>query len=292
MDYFSVIVLIIVVLTFASDKNVKSIENIAQYKEECDLYEEINTVKSSMRIVQLNIKQMTYENIMNISKNIEQEYLLIHNEKIEFAEQDVDKIIANYIASSKRTCGFNLMYKFESQNKKWNIKRIYLDTINYLSIFNKKDISTYGVIIFSKQDIASYKTERDFSNGIIAYAPSELTQVAYTENQIKPEDIKNMYLTQISKANISMILKILLLIAAGSLITTNLIIAIFNIANDIYSLVIALVIYYCYSYVIRYVYKPIGSGRLLASYLFPIYFLTYIVVAVITLFSKVIKRYA
>lgn len=171
--------------------------------------------------------------------------------------------------------------------KNWSIKKIYIDIINYLNIFNKQDVETYAVIICEKTENISF--EKQFRENAVSYISSNITNIIIEEEKIKKDKLKKIYLNKLNNANLSLILKILLLIISGSIITTNLIYSVLYEIN-IKELILATVIYYCYSYIIRYIYKPLGTRRVVASYIFPIYFLSYIIVSLSTLVTRVIKK--
>lgn len=286
MDYFSVIVLVIVIFIFASDRSVKSIDNIIKEKTDINILQEIRNVKEKIDVIKISTKDMHYANILKITKKTKNKYVLLQNSELELTEKDIDTLIANYIYSNKISCGFNLLYVY--CEKKWTFKKLYLDIINYLNIFNKKELSTYGVVICAKEDFS--KCENKFKKDIVSYTPSQYTHVEFTKDEIKTTKLKRIYISKISEANIDIVIKILLLIISGSIITTNLIYSIFNVNNNINGLIISLVVYYCYSYIIRYIYKPIGKQRVIATYIFPIYFISYIIVGISSLVSRGIKK--
>lgn len=284
MDYFSVIILIIVTFVFISDRSVKSIEDIRQNKK--DIESEIKVIKSNIEIINVSSLEMNYNNVVYIAKNSKKEYILLKNRKIDLKEEHIDIIIANYLATEKRTCGFNLLYEYNEA--KWSLKKLYIDIINYLNIFNKYDLSTYGIIMCEKNNLDL--NEQEFKQKLLTYTPTEFTDIEYNKQEISSSKIKKIYIDKLTKSNISLIFKILLLIFSGSIITTNLVYSILNANNNISGLLVSGVIYYCYSYIIRYIYRPIGKQRIVATYIFPIYFIAYIIVSVYTGISKVIKK--
>lgn len=286
MDYFSVIILVIVAFVFISDRNIKSIEKIKQEKTDVNVEQEINDINEQLEIIERDVKNINIYNLKNIIGKTNNQYILIHNPDIKLNKEQINIIVANYINLDKAPCGFNLLYTY--QDKKFSLKKLYLDIVNYLNIFNKKEISSYGIIICKKDDLLL--NENEFKDKINSFTPNEITDIEYGKQDINILKIKNIYLEKISNANIEIILKIILLIISGSIITTNLIYAIFNINSDINNLIISLVIYYCYSYIIRYIYKPLGRKRLIVTYIFPIYFIAYIVIVIYTWISNVIKN--
>jgi len=286
MDYFSVIVLITITFVFISDRYVKSIEDIKEAKKDIDIIEQINIIKEKMDVIKICEKDMNPIDILKITRKSKKEYILIQNNKLELNNTDADILVANYINSNQKPCGFNLLYV--NQETKWSLKRLYIDIINYLNIFNRKDLSTYGVIICKMKELI--QQEKTFKKQLISYIPTNATNIELKKEEIKTTNLKKIYINKIKEANISIIIRILLLIVSGSIITTNLIYSILNVNNSINGLIISSVIYYCYSYIIRYIYKPIGKQRILASYIFPIYFITYIIVGIYTFGTKVIKK--
>lgn len=285
MDYFSVIILVIVAFIFISDRNIKSIEKIKQEKTNINIEQEIDNINEKLEIIKTESKNINLDNLQNIIKKSNNQYILIQNNEIELSKEQLNMLLANYINLDQHPCGFNLLYTYKE--KKFSLKKIYLDIINYLNIFNRKEINSYGVIICKKSDLLL--SEEKFIDKVISFTPNEITDIEYKKQDINTHKIKNIYFKKISNANIEIILKIILLIISGSIITTNLIYAIFNINNEINNLIISLVIYYCYSYIIRYIYKPLGRKRIIATYIFPIYFIAYIGIGIYTWFSKVIK---
>ena len=80
MDYFSAIVLIIVVFIFMADRKIKSIEVIQ--KENSNILEEIKNVKQKLQIVEVKCGDMNFNNILTHIRKLEKEYLFIKNIEI------------------------------------------------------------------------------------------------------------------------------------------------------------------------------------------------------------------
>lgn len=282
MDYFSVIVLILVTLIFVSDRNIKSLEKIEC--EDANILEKVRQIRSNIDIV--SVKNINYKNILANLKDNDKEYILLHNNKIQLDEYKIQTLISNYITCNQRMCGFNLLYIYSEKQQR--LKRIYLEIINYLNIFNRKEIATYGIIVGKKIDLK--QNEGEIKKQIICYTPSKITYIELKKEEISTERLKNIYLDKIRKSNLGVVLKILLLIISGSIITTNLIYSLLNVNKNINNCIISLVIYYCYSYIIRYIYKPVGKQRVVASYIFPIYFILYVFVGLVDCCARVIKN--
>ena len=286
MDYFSVTVLIIVTFIFISDRSVKNIDRIKKEKGNIDIYTEMENIKTKLEIRKINTNDMNYNNILKQVQASKSEYIILQNDELNLNSSQLDTFIANYIDNNKKTCAFNLLYVYKG--KKWSLKKIYIDIINYLNIFNKNDLTTYGLIICTKYDFL--QSEKKFKKSLTSYTPVESTHVEFTREEIKIANLKRIYIDKLTKANIDIIVRLVLLIISGSVITTNLIYSILNVNNNINGLIISCVIYYCYSYIIRYIYKPIGKHKIVATYIFPIYFISYIIVSIYTLAAKVIKK--
>lgn len=286
MDYFSVVILIIATFVFVSDRNVKSIEVIQKETGNTNIVKDVVEVKENMDIIKIVTKNMDYNKLVKISQNSQNQYILFLNKQLELDSNHIDTIIANYIINKRKINCFNLLYI--SKDKKWSIKRIYIEIINYLNIFNKNDLSTYGVILCCKDDLRL--SEKEFKEKLISYTITDYININLSNEQIENKQLRKMYIQRFKNADFSIILKILLLIIASSIITTNLVYSIINIASSINRFILSSVIYYCYSYIIKHIYKPIGKHRILATYIFPFYFIAYIIFIIYTYCSKVIKK--
>lgn len=285
MDYFSVIILVIVIFIFVSDRKIKDIDKIKSEKQDEQLLAKIEDINENLDIIQVNEGQMNFKNICRLAKKTTKEYILVQNRKVKLNKTAIDILIANYIAYNS-PCGFNMLYVYNS--KKWSLNNIYIDIINYLNIFNKRELSTYGVVIVKKYDLL--QTEKNLKKMLISFLPNDITQVEFKYSEIDKLRFKKIYFNKIKKSNPEIIFKIMCLIISGSIITTNLIYSILHISNSISGVIISGVIYYCYSYIIRYIYNPMGKRRFIATYIFPIYFISYIIIVVRTGSKKVITK--
>lgn len=64
MDYFSIIVLVMVVFVFMGDRNIKPIEIIQ--KENKNILNEAEEIKKNLDIIKLKTEEMNYKTIENI----------------------------------------------------------------------------------------------------------------------------------------------------------------------------------------------------------------------------------
>lgn len=283
MDYFNVIVLIIVSFIFVSDRKIKEIEELE--KQDSEILKKAEEIMLNIQVIDMeNTESVNFgENVVRSGK----QYILLKNKWLNLDNELVKILIANYIISNKKICGFNAIYYNSKANKKVNLKTIYIDGINYLEIFNKQKLDNYGVVIIDKEYLIE---NNDYKKDIVSFVPGKNIKLKSDCSNLSLDSIKKMCLNKLYKSDITIILKIMLLILAGSTITANLIYSVFNILNDVTGFIIAAIIYYCYSYIIRYIYEPIGRKRLVATYIFPIYFLSYIVVVIYELIKKVINK--
>ena len=284
MDYFSVIVLIIVTFVFASDKKLKQIEDIQN--KNCELSKAIDEFNNKVEIIKIKENQMNYEYMKQIAALKNSEFILFQNNDIVLNKDEYKRLIANYIENAQKISGFNLIYNYE---EKISLNSIYVDLINYLNIFNRKEFSTYGVIICKKEDFN--KDEKIFKKETISYNCKDIVKINFKKQNITKEKFKNIFVNKLRKTNFNLMLKLLLLVFSGTLITSNLLYSLINIKENVSKLIISLVIYYCYSYIIRYIYSPLKKNKTVAAFLFPVYFIIYIITTIYAFVSsKVIKK--
>ena len=124
MDYFSVIILVIVAFIFISDRNIKSIEKIKQEKTNISIELEIDNINKQLEIIKTESKNINLYSLQNIIRKSNKKYVLIQNNEIELNNEQVNTLLANYINLDKNPCGFNLLYTY--QEKKFSMKKIYL----------------------------------------------------------------------------------------------------------------------------------------------------------------------
>ena len=291
MDYFSVIVLIIVTFVFASDKKLKQIEDIQNGNEDNKNNELLRYIdefnNNKVEIIKIKENEMNYDFMKRIISSKCSEFVAFQNKEVILNKDEYKRLIANYIENDKKMSGFNLIYNYEEE--KISLKSIYVDLINYLNIFNRKEFSTYGIVICKKEDFN--KDEKTLKKEIISYNCGNIVKINLKKQNITKEKFKNIFVNKLRKTNFSLMLKLLLLVFSGTLITSNMLYSLINIKENISRLIISLVIYYCYSYIIRYIYSPLKKNKTFASFVFPIYFIIYIITTIYAfLSSKVIKK--
>lgn len=271
MDYFAVILLVIIIFTFLSDKKVletqeinKKIDNIDRRVEEIYndlLIIEFNKAKNEDEIYELINRKL----IKSCNK-----YIILKDKDLKISNNSIKKMIANYINQNERKCVFivNYEYKYIKNKKSKDIlNELYIAGINYINIFSKAHVNGGAITILKREEIGTGNKKKV---KCINFSPCN--DIKIITNKKSFNHLLNK-LTDIYDSDFKMILKSLLLIVLGVTVTTNLIHAI-TILN-IEQIIIASMIYWCYSYVLNYMYSPIGKYRIISKYLLPIYIIIY-----------------
>ena len=68
MDYFSVIILVIVAFVFISDRNIKSIEKIKHEKTNINIEQEIDNINEQLEIIKTESKNINLYSLQNITR--------------------------------------------------------------------------------------------------------------------------------------------------------------------------------------------------------------------------------
>ena len=284
VDYFSIIVLIVITFVFITDRRIKS-------KLDLDnkIVNELNTIKKNFLYLKLNFESLSFEELINSINNSTYDYIFLESELLNLDESKRELLISNFINTDKKMCGFNVEYIYED-NKKISLKKVFINVINYLNIFNRKDLSTYGVVILKKEDIKKLKllnNRKIYCKEIISYVQSKNEKLLIYLKNIDKKEYYDLFKEKIRKTEFSIIFKFFLLLITGSLITTRIIQSSINIRQNLAGFIISLTIYLCYSYIIKFIYEPMGKQKIIASYIFPIYFVIYFYVL---FFVPIIKK--
>lgn len=275
MDYFIVFLLVLIIFTFLSDQKVLQIDEIERKIKH--LNKEISRIHNDLLVISIdeNTKNDTstlLETIREKINNDNKKYIMLKDSNVKLTAKEIKLIIANYINKEEKMSGFLANYEYQYiENRKfknmWNELRNM--GINYLNIFSKSDIKVHSVIIMKNTEVENVITN---SNKLITFAPCE-------ELKILPSKInKEEFLRKIEKvydSDIKAILKSILLVIVGVSVTANLIYAVYSL--HLGELIIAYIMYWCYSYVLKYMYSPIGKYKVLARYLLPLFVVIYLV---------------
>lgn len=290
MDYFIVFLIIIIIFTFLSDKKVISIDKIKEQldtieKQVDDLYNKTLIVSISRE--EKNNREKTIERINNLVKNnTDKEYVILLN-GVDVEADSIKILLANYINQEEKMCIFRTSYEYQYINheKFKDIKNeLKVVAINYINIFSKSYIDTEGVIILKLNEMQKLLDQQK-TKKIIVFSPSEHLKILCSQNSTKHaiSNIEENYYMDITA-----ILKSILIIIVGVSVTANIINSIYNM--DITSIITSGVIYWCYKFVLTYMYMPIGKYKFLAKYIFPIFLAGYLLVIVLNKTRKMLLR--
>lgn len=264
MNYLAIFMLVIVVFFSFTKKQVKKMEE--KLLSQKDL-EKIQHVKENVLYITTNGKSR--EQIQKEIKEASKEYIILSKtEKIENSIKD--NIIYNFILSDSKPCGFNV--RFYYNNTPSRLKNIFMQLIaaciNYIQMLKKEDIYSYYFVCAKKEDISSFnKSIQDFE--LSEYLSQSLTEIRLKEYILKRE-----------RLSISDILNFFFVILAGTVVTANVLYnlnAVITFRASIYNVIACALIYVCYANILSKVYSPMGRYRFIASYLFPIYIVVYII---------------
>lgn len=265
--YIYVILLLILVFLLLKDNKIKSIEEIKSKIDNIDKKIEDVIKKSCVCDIQC-VKE----------ENLTKEYIILKNECVNLNENILKTLVANYILQEGKVCGFNLRYVVYKKANMLN--KIYAIGINYLLLFQKNNIESYGVIILKKEELEKYIKENTKLKIVPFVSDEEILKCDITKQNINK--LKKMYIKSLKYIDFNMIIKTILLIVIGSAVTANLIYSFINLDYTNYmNFVTAIIIYYCYSYILNYIYKPLGRYKMFVKYVFPIYILIFIVITIV-----------
>ena len=131
MDYFSIIILVIITFIFITDRKIKTIDYLKNIDN--NLIEKIEKVRDNMIILKCDFNTISKEKINDSLKNECTNYLFLQNSRLCLNEEMKDILIANFLNSKKKICGFNVKYRYIDE-KKFSLKRVFVNLINYLNL--------------------------------------------------------------------------------------------------------------------------------------------------------------
>jgi len=278
MDYFIIFLLLIVIFTFLSDQKVLTLNEIKQ--KDKDLNEKINKIYNDLLIVTIseeikNDVSLFIETIKEKVKHSDKNYIIVKDKNVELGKDNIRLIIGNYINKKEKISGFMANYEYqyiENRKLKNILNELYNVGINYLNIFSKSSIKQHSVIVFKIYEVDEFNNR----NKIITFSPCDELKVV--PSKIGNEEI----LEKISIAydsDFKAILKSILLVIVGISVTANLIYALFEFRFG--EIVVAYIMYWCYNYVLKYMYSPIGKYKVLARYILPLFIIIYLILQII-----------
>lgn len=271
MDYFAVFLLVIIIFTFLSDKRMLETQEISKKLD--NITKRVEEIYRDLLIIEFNNEKNEDEIYDKINSKLNKslkKYIILKDKDLKISNKSIKKMIANYINQNEKKCVFIVNYEYKYiKNKKIKdiLNELYIAGINYINIFSKSHINGGTITILKREEVDARNKKKIKS---INFSPCNDIKIMTNKNSFKYFFNK---LTDIYDSDIKIILKSLLLISLGITVTSNLIHAI-TILN-VEQIIIASMIYWCYSYVLNYMYSPIGKYKILSKYLLPIYIIIY-----------------
>lgn len=267
MNYVAITFLVLVVFFLLCNKKIMSYEEIIR---KGNFKQEIENVEKSI----CYINRKTIKNKEDLIKKIKELNCnhIIFGDIEELNKTEEKTIIANFVFLNKVTCGFE--YEFKYMNHSKNIKnllyKLLAACLNYVEMLSRHNIMDYSILIARKETI-----EQDIkSNDITSFTLSP-----FLSKKVEKEDLKE-HVVRKHKISIKNLVSIILTIMAGTIVTANVVYNVVNIfkgEGNIYDVVACTIIYICYANITVEIYKPMGIFRFIASYLFPLYIVVFIV---------------
>lgn len=272
MNYLAIFILVIVVIFLLQKKQV------TKYKEENVSKENLTKmhyIKENTEYIYT--KDKTDIQIVDEINTSNKEYVFLTKED-KITQNQIDIVIYNFILEEENVCGFNMLYYV--QNTKGIIKNIathiLVACINYIQMLRKEDIYSYHFVCLKKDNILKGKT-KNINKKKVNVQCFELSE--FLKKEVTTFRVKEFVLKR-NKLRISSILNFAFAILAGTVVTANVIYNLNEVINknaSVYNVLACALIYVCYSNILSKVYSPMGRFRFVASYLFPIYIVLYVV---------------
>ncbi len=264
MNYLAIFMLVIVVF-FLLKKN-----QLVKYDEKKLSSKELELMKYiKNNIVYINTNNKTISEIATNIQDLDCEYVML-TKRGRLKPEDENTIIYNFVLNNEKSCGFNVeFYCDNSKNKFRNVlNKLIVACVNYIQMLRKEDISTYYYVCLKKSE----RLVRNLDVQIFEISPNLKERL----NEIKLKE----YLLKRNKLRFSNILSFFFMILAGAIVTANVLYnlnAVIVFDASIYNVIACALIYVCYANILGKVYSPMGKYRFIASYLFPVYTVVYIV---------------
>ena len=205
LDYFVVILLVIIIFTFLRDKKILDIQKIKQNIPE--LEDKINSILQDIEVK--SFKNINSEQDLTNIEFCTSKYLIIIDEKIKLTRREQKTLIANYINEHEKICGFNVSYEYSRKNNNRKIKdkiknilnKLKVIAINYINIFSKQQLSSYGIVICKREEIFKILNGEFEYKNIQSFIPNE-------QISIEIESVKlNKQILNTKKIDVGLIIK-------------------------------------------------------------------------------------
>lgn len=267
MNYVAITFLVLVVFFLLANKKLIPYEEIIKNN---NLRRDVEQVRKN--IIYINREQVeTIEEIETRLSKTNFKYV-VYGEINDLNEEQVNVLIANFVNANKKTCGMGYQFEYISKEKriKTLIYKLLVACLNYIEMLSRHDKLNYSLIIAETN-----KLVQDIkSNNIVSFTLTPLLA-----RKVEKEDLKESILKkhQISLRNT---ISILLTIIAGTVVTANIIYNLINVIHlqgSVYNVIACALIYICYANITVEIYKPMGIFRFVASYLFPLYIVVFVI---------------
>ena len=268
MNYVAITFLVLVVFFLLSNRKLLTYDEIIQ--KNINLKEEIEKVKQEIGYInRTNVKNIEE---LNLSLDKIKFKYVIYGDVNDLDKKQVDIIVANFVKLNLKTCGFGFQYGYKSWEKTFKnlLYKLLAACLNYIEMLSRQNKLNYSLIISSKDTIVQ-DVKR---NNIEPFTLSPLLS-----RKVENEDLKESILRQ-RKLSLRNIISVMLTILAGTTVTANIIYTLIDIMHfegSIQSVIACILIYVCYANLNIEIYRPMGKFRFIASYLFPIYIVVFII---------------
>lgn len=285
MYYTALVSMVLVLFLFLKDKKFLTKEEIIKRNHRYT----IDEITKKEQYIKNNIKCLRYTDKLQDS-NIKEEYILLYREDVVLTENLKQEIYLNYLIEQEKICAFTGRYISEFNKRdtwKDKIKGYFYSTLlNYISIFDKDNIDNYFIIMLKTKDLKALVNKSIPLKNIKSFDSERICINIKYRTKKDRRDIVEKYLYGIRNMSIKTTVRIGIFIITASTITFNLLNNIISLEKNIYKLLVSIFMYYCYSKVVKYIYKSVGRLRYIAPYLFPLYIISYIITYIYIVIDK------
>jgi len=280
MNYVAITFLVLVVFFLLSNKKLIPYNELIKNNT---LKQEVQEIKKN--IIYINREQVNTIDELAIKLSETNSKYILFGDLEDLTEGQVDVLAANFINLNKSTCGIGYQFEYKSSEKKFKLLlyKLLSACLNYIGMLSRQDKLNYSLII-AKADTVVQDVK---NNNIISFTLSPLII-----KEVEKEDLKNNILKK-HKLSFRNTTSIILTIMAGTAVTANLVYNLVNIIRfegNVYDIVACVLIYICYANITVEIYKPMGVFRFIASYLFPLYIVVFVMFTTYYYIKKLLLR--
>lgn len=275
MNYLAIFILVIVVIFLIQKKQVVRYgeNNVSE-----ENLEKMKYIKNNLECI--CTKEMSHNNVLNRIENSKAEYIFL-SKSASVTESQMDLVIYNFVLSDETPCGFDALYYFEKTPKKLKniLTNLIVACMNYIQMLRKEDVYSHYFVCLKKEAISERKIK------IQSFELSNELCKKVTNFRVKEFILKR------NKLKLSAILNFAFVILAGTIVTANVVYnldAVISKSASAYNVLACALIYVCYSNILGKVYSPMGRFRFIASYLFPLYIVLYVIMTAYYYIRKIV----